>query len=132
MKAFTLVEILIASAIMITVVSSAFLIFSHLTQSSTREARQQELYGLMARLEARVKQDLRSSEGITEEAEGVYSLKVVNLDPSGNLQTKTIVYWVDESGLGVTRHVHETGKKTIYNFAALKDNEKPFIFKLKP
>jgi prepilin-type N-terminal cleavage/methylation domain-containing protein len=131
-RGFTLLEILVASALMVTALTCATLVFTHLTRSSSSETREQEYYSLMAQLEARVKHDLRSSEGVKQEAEGVYSLIVINLDAQGSPQTKTIVYWVDESGLGVTRHVHETGERNIYNFASLMEEGKNFVFRLTP
>ena len=84
----------------------------------------------MTALEARVRQDLRSASEVKNEAEGVYLIKVSMLDGSLNPKAEEIVYWVDEEGYGVQRHVKNTGDSIQFDFSELIPEGESFIFRI--
>ena len=104
-KAFTLIQIVMVSAIIVLVTGLIYSMYFHASRSADRQDKEQLYYQKLTSLEARVRQDLRSSLAFQEEAPGVFSIKTIHLDESKNPSIIDVIYWVDDSGRGVERHV---------------------------
>lgn len=129
-KGFTLLEILVVSALAVTVITCLFLLWLSFGRSSTEQTKEQEYYQKMAQLEARLKQDLRSAVQLNREVDGVYSIETIRLSDSGVPEKKTVVYWVDEEGYGVERLDSQTGERRVWDFSSVLEEGKRFIFEI--
>lgn len=85
---------------------------------------------MMAQLEGRLKQDLRSAIQVKKEADGVYSIETVHLTEDGIPEKKVFVYWVDETGFGVIRHDQQTKEHRVWDFSRILDKSKTFVFEI--
>ena len=130
-NAFTLIEIVMVSAIIVLVTGVIYSMYFHATRSADRQDKEQVYYQKLTSLEARVRQDLRSSLAFQEEVPGVFSIKTISMDKSNNPSIKDIIYWVDESGRGVERHVKNTSEVKTFDFSGLLGDNEQFIFRLK-
>ena len=130
-NAFTLIEIVMVSAIIVLVTGVIYSMYFHATRSAERQDKEQLYYQKLTSLEARVRQDLRSSLAFQEEAPGVFSIKTIHMDQSNNPSIRDIIYWVDESGRGVERHVKNTSEVKTFDFSGLLGDNEQFIFRLK-
>ena len=113
-----------------TVVSCIILLWLSFGRSSTEETDEQEYFQKMAQLEARLKQDLRAAILVKKEADGVYSIETVHLTEDGIPEKKVFVYWVDETGFGVTRHDQQTKEYRVWDFSRILDKSKSFVFEI--
>lgn len=136
-SAFTFIEIIIASSILLTVLSIVYLIFNTWTSRGQQETKEQEFFRIYYGLENQIKRDLRSA--IIFEVESseptIYFLRTADgLDDEGRPKYKDIRYHVNDEGRGVARFVFPpdeaiyTGYKQ-YNFADVVEEE-PFVFEI--
>ena len=130
-KAYTLLEIIMVSTLMILVCSLSVSLYVYFSRSADREDREQIYYQKLTALEARIRQDLRSAYVFNEDAPGVYSIKTIYLDENGIASLKEVIYWVDESGRGVQRHVKDSTESRTFDFSGLLPENEQFIFRIK-
>jgi|GEM_PF-1047314 len=130
-SAFTLVEIVMVSAIIVLVTGLIYSMYFHVSRNADRQDKEQLYYQKLTSLEARIRQDLRSSLAFQEEAPGVFSIKTIYMDESNNPSIKDIIYWVDESGRGVERHDKNASEVKTFDFSGLLGDNEQFIFRLK-
>ena len=129
-RGFTLLEILIVSGLVVTVVSCLFLLYLSYGRTSGEQTKEQEYYQKMAQLEARLKQDLRSAVALKREVDGVYTLETIRLSQAGTPEKKVVVYWVDEEGYGVERFDAESGERRVWDFSGVLEEGKRFVFEI--
>ena len=130
-KAFTLIEIIMVLAMIILVTGLIYSMYFYSTRNADRQDRKQLYYQKLTSLEARVRQDLRSSVAFKEEAPGVYIIKSIRIDEYMNPSIKEIIYWVDDSGRGVERHVKDSSESKTFDFSHLLTDKEQFIFRIK-
>jgi prepilin-type N-terminal cleavage/methylation domain-containing protein len=128
---YTLIEVVVVSALAALAISLIYTLYIHFSRSANTEDLEQQYYQKLTSLEGWVRQDLRSAVEVREEASGVFSIKTQSLDNQLNLNTREIVYWRDEGGRGVERHVKNTGEVKQFDFTGLVPEGESFIFRIK-
>ncbi len=123
LKAFTFVEIALVSSLILLILSVLITVLVQSSRRSDKESKLQDTYQKMALLDAQIKQDIRSSVQISEEASGVYRMKLHQFNAEIN-STRDIVWWVSEEGLGATRTELSSGESKVYDFADVLDGKK--------
>lgn len=118
------------AAILSLVISVVYTIFINYTRNSEREDIEYQFIQELTSLESWVRQDLRSAISVTEEVKNVFSIKTVYLDNQKQPQIREIVYWVDEEGRGVQRHVKNTQETKNFNFTGLMPENETFVFNI--
>ena len=128
---YTLVEIIIVSALASVALSLVYTLYIYFFHSTNTETAEQLYFRKLTALESRVRQDLRAAIEVKKEADGVYSVIASKLDQAMNPGTEEIIYWVDEGGRGVQRHVKSTGDVNQFDFSGLIPEGESFIFSIK-
>ena len=131
-RAYTLVEVLIAAGVLTLVFATVIGLYVYFMRGSKEDSKDQEYYRLYSSLEARVKADIRSARSVSEDVPGVFTLeRLMELEP-GMIKVEKVVYWVNDSGLGVDRFETSTNKKIRYDFSSVLEPGQNFEFRINP
>ena len=128
-RAFTLIETLVVGAILLIGMTGWLVYYLNVSQTNTNQAADQEYYNQLARLEFRVKSDLRNCQELTEEAPGAYRLQIFHLTPDQRLLRREVTYRLNAERVKVERM--EEGTSDVFDFSRFLEN-RPFVFKLSP